>query len=95
MLPVVKGHTILQLGECKMRLSITRNLVDAQHSVRRFPLVILCTLVAAYAAIEWIDNSSDPGPFIQLLMASVLGIPFLLTSSRANAPSRVGFLRFV
>ncbi len=66
-----------------MRLSMTRNLVDAQHSVRRFPLVILCTLVAAYAAIEWIDNTSDPGPFIQLLMASVLGIPFLLTLALA------------
>ncbi len=60
------------------RLSMTRTLVDAQQSLRRFPLVLLCAVIAAIAAMDLIGHSGGDETVARILMAAVLGIPALL-----------------
>jgi hypothetical protein len=54
---------------------------DAGVTLRRFPLVILDAVVTTCAAIILIDYEGPAGPTVlfQILLAGVLGIPFLMT----------------
>ncbi len=60
-------------------LSMTKTLVDAQLSLRRFPLVLVCAAVAAITAIYLVDNNQADDSASRILMTAILGIPFLLT----------------
>jgi len=71
-------------------LSMTNTLVDAQRSLRRFPLVLFCALIAAITAVYLTDGSHSDGPAQRYLLTSVLGIPLFLTLALAleRKPSR-------
>ena len=61
----------------------------AARAARRFPLLLVCALVAATAGILLV-NSSENEPYVRLLAAATLGLPLLfaltLTGERRFAP---------
>ncbi len=79
-----------------IRLSMTATLEDAQRSFLRFPLVLLCGVIAAIAAIYLAEGNYTEGPYGRLLLTAILGIPTLLAISLASEQqkwsARVGWV---
>jgi hypothetical protein len=60
--------------------SIRNTVRDAQHTLSRFPFVILDAMVCTVAALILIDHTGPPRPTIlfPILLATLLGIPLLV-----------------
>ncbi|MCP4292065.1 MAG: DUF4153 domain-containing protein [bacterium] len=61
-----------------MRFSLSQSMVDIQQSLIRFPFVLLCAVLASFAAIQLEKSHNQEAILLPLLLAGVLGIPVMI-----------------